>query len=162
MNAGYRAITYDDQRACCIVGEVISAAGHAALEHMDQAYEARAASCSAAHALAEAWHVAASLPRGTVLEKAVRFAEEAVHASLLRDIFGNPFRSTTLEPSLLTPEIVALARTIYEQRALSRIPDLADALEAAGCMDAEVLGHLREPGPHVKGCWVVDLVLGKK
>jgi len=54
-----------------------------------------------------------------------------------------------------------LATSIYEQRAFHRLPLLADALEDAGCTDAELLGHLRGPGPHVRGCWALDLVLGK-
>jgi hypothetical protein len=54
-----------------------------------------------------------------------------------------------------------LAQAVYDKRAFERLPDLADALEEAGCTDAEVLGHLRGPGPHVLGCWLVDLLLGK-
>ena len=53
-----------------------------------------------------------------------------------------------------------LAQTIYEQRAFDRLPILADALTDAGCQDESILTHLRGPGPHVRGCWVVDLVLG--
>jgi hypothetical protein len=56
---------------------------------------------------------------------------------------------------------VAVARTIYQERAFERMPELAEALEAAGCYDAEILGHCRAPGPHVRGCWVVDAILGK-
>jgi hypothetical protein len=55
-----------------------------------------------------------------------------------------------------------LAASIYEQRAFDRLPVLADALEEAGCTDADILGHLRGPGPHVRGCWAVDLILGKR
>jgi hypothetical protein len=54
-----------------------------------------------------------------------------------------------------------LAEGIYADRAWDRLPVLADALEDAGCGDPAVLGHLRGPGPHARGCWVVDLVLGK-
>jgi hypothetical protein len=54
-----------------------------------------------------------------------------------------------------------VATVIYESHAFDRLPILADALEDAGCADAELLGHLRSPGPHVRGCWAVDLVLGK-
>jgi hypothetical protein len=50
---------------------------------------------------------------------------------------------------------------IYDERAFDRLPVLADALEDAGCADADLLGHLRGPGPHVRGCWAVDLILGK-
>jgi hypothetical protein len=86
--------------------------------------------------------------------------EPAEQAELLRDIVGNPFRPVTLEPAWLTPTVVQLARGIYDERAFDRLPILADALQDAGC-DNDVLAHCRGPGPHVRGCWVVDLVLGK-
>jgi hypothetical protein len=82
-------------------------------------------------------------------------------AALLRDIFGNPFRPAALDPAWRTGTVLALARGIYEDRAFDRMPILADALQDAGCTDEDVLGHCRGPGPHVRGCWVVDLVLGK-
>jgi hypothetical protein len=88
--------------------------------------------------------------------------EQAIQSDILRDIFGNPFRPATLDPSWLTSTVVALARGIYEERAVDRMPILADALQDAGCDSADVLGHCRGPGPHVRGCWVVDLVLGKE
>jgi hypothetical protein len=81
---------------------------------------------------------------------------------LLRDIFGNPFRRVAVDPAWLTPGVVELARTIYEGRAFERMPELADALEEAGCHDSAILGHCRVPGEHVRGCWVVDALLGKK
>jgi hypothetical protein len=55
-----------------------------------------------------------------------------------------------------------LAQGIYDERAFERLPILADALEDAGCTDAAILVHCRGPGPHVRGCWVVDLILGKQ
>ena len=76
-------------------------------------------------------------------------------------IFGNPFRPVAADPGWLTPTAVAIAESIYKERAFDRLPILADALEEAGCADADVLLHCREPGEHVRGCWVVDLVLGK-
>lgn len=87
--------------------------------------------------------------------------EQAAQADLLRDIFGNPFRPAVIDPTWLPSNVVALARTIYEERAFDRMPELADGLDAAGCHDAEILGHCRQAGPHVRGCWVVDLILGK-
>jgi hypothetical protein len=90
---------------------------------------------------------------------------------LLRDIVGNPFRPVTISPTFLTwndAVVVRLAQAAYEERHLpagtldnGRLAILADALEEAGCTDADILGHLRGPGPHVRGCWVVDIVLGK-
>ena len=82
--------------------------------------------------------------------------------SILRDIFGNPFRPVTAEPSWLTSTVVALAEGIYEGRAFDGMPILADSLQDAGCNNEDVLNHCRQPGTHVRGCWVVDLLLGKK
>jgi hypothetical protein len=87
---------------------------------------------------------------------------EAAQVQFLRDIFGNPFHPVTLDPAWLTPNVKALAQKIYDDRAFDRLPSLADELEKAGCANPEILGHLRGPGPHVRGCWVVDLVLGKE
>jgi hypothetical protein len=83
------------------------------------------------------------------------------HAELLHDIFGNPFRLVTADPAWRTSTVVSLAEGIYAERAFDRLPILADALQDAGCENTDVLTHCRGPGPHVRGCWVVDLVLGK-
>jgi hypothetical protein len=82
--------------------------------------------------------------------------------SLLRDIFGNPFRTVVIDPAWLTVSVRNLARAIYDERGFDRLPILADALEDAGCDDAELLTHCRSEGPHVRGCWAVGLILGKK
>lgn len=91
-----------------------------------------------------------------------RLAEKAIQTAILRDIFGNPFRPITVDPRWRTETVVGLARGIYDERAFERMPILADALEEAGCESADVLRHCREPGEHVRGCWVVDLLLGKQ
>ncbi|VTR96243.1 Uncharacterized protein OS=Sorangium cellulosum (strain So ce56) GN=sce5710 PE=4 SV=1 [Gemmata massiliana] len=83
-------------------------------------------------------------------------------AALLRDIFGNPFRPIEFSPAWRTSAATALAAQMYESRDFSAMPILADALQDAGCDSADVLGHCRGPGPHARGCWVVDLVLGKE
>ena len=83
-------------------------------------------------------------------------------ADLLRCIFGNPFRPVTVDPCWLTSTAVAIAKTIYEERAFDRLPILADALEDAGCDEPALLDHCRSDGTHVRGCWAVDLVLGKQ
>ncbi|HYV39024.1 MAG TPA: hypothetical protein VE988_25285 [Gemmataceae bacterium] len=80
--------------------------------------------------------------------------------NLIRDIFGNPFRPRLYNQLWSTPTVVALAREIYEERAFDQLPILAVALQDAGCKTAEMLDHCRSAGPHVRGCWVVDLVLG--
>jgi hypothetical protein len=76
-------------------------------------------------------------------------------------IFGNPFRPVTLDPRWLTSTVVDLSRIIYEERAFDKLPILADALMDAGCDSEEMLAHCRGQVPHVRGCWVVDLILGK-
>jgi hypothetical protein len=89
-------------------------------------------------------------------------AERSLQCRLIRDVCGDPFRHVTVAPSWPTPALVELAQNIYDQRAFDRMPKLADALERAGCDNAEVLAHCRQPGEHVRGCWVVDLILGKE
>ncbi|AMV27478.1 hypothetical protein VT84_23965 [Gemmata sp. SH-PL17] len=81
---------------------------------------------------------------------------------LLRDIVGNPFRPVTFFPSWRTSTAVTLASQMYESREFGAMPILADALQDAGCDNADALDHCRGPGPHVRGCWVVDMVLGKE
>jgi hypothetical protein len=87
-------------------------------------------------------------------------AEYPPLGGLVRDIFGNPFRPVAADPPWLTPTVVSLARQMYGSGDFSAMPILADALQDAGCDDADVLSHCQGPGPHVKGCWVVDAVLG--
>ena len=79
----------------------------------------------------------------------------------IRCVFGNPFRPVAVPARWRRSAVVKLARGIYGDRAFDRLPILADALQDAGCEDAEVLAHFRGDGPHVRGCWVVDGVLGK-
>jgi hypothetical protein len=74
---------------------------------------------------------------------------------------GNPFHPIALDPMWLMPSVKHLAEAIYEDRAFDRLPILADALEDAGCTNADILNHCRQPGEHVRGCWVVDLLLDK-
>jgi hypothetical protein len=91
-------------------------------------------------------------------------AENSAQASLLRDIVGNPFWTSNLDPLWLSwngGTVQQLARAIYDERRFDDLPVLADALEDAGCTDAAILNHCRGPGPHVRGCWVLDLLLGK-
>jgi hypothetical protein len=94
-----------------------------------------------------------------------------VAAGLIREIFGNPLRPVQVDPAWLPwrgGAIVNLAQAVYEERELpsghldaARLAVLADMLEEAGCCDAGLLGHLRSPGPHVRGCWPLDLLLQK-
>jgi hypothetical protein len=93
----------------------------------------------------------------------------AIVASLVRDVFGNPFRPATCDPAWRTPDVLDLAQAAYEERHLpagtldaARLAVLADALEEAGCSNADILDHLRQPSEHVRGCWAVDALLGKE
>jgi hypothetical protein len=94
--------------------------------------------------------------------------EEVAHCELAREIFGNPFRPVQLYPNWRTAVLQA-ALVAYEKRKLPqghldarRLAALTDALEGAGCDNTDLLGHLRSPGPHVRGCWAIDLILGKE
>jgi hypothetical protein len=102
------------------------------------------------------WEAAPAKPN--LFRKALRRGQ----APLVRDIFGNPFSPPRAASAWRTSTVVALARGIYEERGFDRLPILADALEEAGCEDADVLVHGRSSGPHVLGCWVVDCILGKE
>jgi hypothetical protein len=113
----------------------------------------------------------AALMAGMIGRLSSRMHIESVlpRCQFLRCILGNPFRPATVSPAGQTPQVVALAQAAYEQRELpagtldlARLAVLADALEEAGCDQADLLGHLRGPGPHVRGCWAVDLLLGKQ
>jgi hypothetical protein len=95
-------------------------------------------------------------------EQELRPARQA-HCNLLRDILGNPFRPITFSPTWRADTVITLARAMYESRNFSAMPILADALQDAGCGNDDILAHCRDTSlTHVRGCWVVDLVLGKK
>jgi hypothetical protein len=103
-----------------------------------------------------------------VLGDAAARTENKAQCDLLRCIFGNPFHSTSSR-AWQTPTVVSLAHAADDERHLPagtldpiRLSVLADALEEAGCTDADMVSHLRGAGPHVRGCWVVDLILGKR
>ena len=82
-------------------------------------------------------------------------------AHLIRCIFGNPFRLVFLDSVWLTPNVVVLAQTIYDDRAFDRMPILGEVIEEAGCDNTDILDHCRSQIEHVRGCWVVDALLGK-
>jgi hypothetical protein len=88
--------------------------------------------------------------------------ERTEQVKILRDIFGNPFRPVSFNPEWRTPTVLNLANQMYKSRDFSAMPILADALEDACCDNEEILGHCRGEGPHVRGCWVVDKILGKE
>lgn len=113
----------------------------------------------------ELWHfdgLAALFPHAchAAYHGVLRTSGDAALA-LVRDVFGNPYRPVQAEPSWLAHDVVALARVIYADRAFGRLPELAAVLEQAGCTNANVVAHCREGGHHARGCWAVDLVLGR-
>jgi hypothetical protein len=91
--------------------------------------------------------------------------QEAAELRLLTrfayDNFGNPFCSIRFNRDWRTPTTIGIAFSIYEDRTFDRLPILADALMGTGCFNDDILNHCRQPGQHVRGCWVFDLVLGK-
>jgi hypothetical protein len=87
--------------------------------------------------------------------------EVRAQADVVRDLFGNPFRPVVVARSWLTwngGTVAGLACQIYDERAFDRLPVLADALEDAGCDNADLLAHLRRGGDHYLGCWALDLL----
>jgi hypothetical protein len=144
-------------------------------EHPDRRHNRRLEALSrTANAVASGCHEH-ELAEGVALEalKAAEAAhitgEAAAQADLVGDIFGNPFRHVALDPTLLTNATTTMARAAYDERALPsgelddvRLAVLADALEEAGCTDQVILEHLRGPGPQVRGCWPVDLLLARE
>jgi hypothetical protein len=108
----------------------------------------------------------------------VRERVRRLNAAVLRDVLYNPYRDIRgkrlraprrlrrlvqiLRPAWRTGNAVGISRQMYESRDFSAMPILADALEEVGCDNADILAHCREPAVHVRGCWVVDLLLGKE
>jgi hypothetical protein len=117
-----------------------------------------------------------SVPELTPALVAAKWADEGacfvaapIQAGILHELFGNPFRPVASNPAWRTLQVRAIAAAAYEQRSLpngtldgTRLAVLADALEDAGCTDAGLLGHLRGPWPHVRGCFALDLLVGRE
>jgi hypothetical protein len=96
---------------------------------------------------------------------AARLAEEAAQCALLRDLFGDPSMPFRFDPDWLSGEgraAAAWAREIYRGGRFESLSSLADALQQVGCRDQAVLDHCKQSGPHARGCWVVDALLGKE
>jgi hypothetical protein len=109
-------------------------------------------------------HEAARLSGTTSIHDPGQIEVLAELSGVFRDIFGNPFRPVAVDPTWLTwncDTVVKLAQGIYDDRRFEDLPILADALEEAGCQAQSILDHLRSPGPHVRGCWPLDLILGR-
>jgi hypothetical protein len=123
------------------------------------------------HAAKAAWHCSeerACAVRTAASASVAEWAEGKAQVLLLHCIVGNPFHPVPLDPAWLTSTVTSLAAVAYEERLLpsgeldaARLAILADALEEVGCTAPAILDHLRGPGPHVRGCWVVDALLAK-
>jgi hypothetical protein len=164
---------------CLAVWNLCPGAGWPGPEHKAQNYAEAAAFIDGELSREEirrrgsnvSWDIYRQSPAKTARIRAVSPAPEytpkglfaADKAAMLRCLFGNPFRPATIDSAWLSADsssVPRLARAIYYDRAFEHLAVLADALEEAGCTDAELLGHLRQPGPHVRGCWALDLLLG--
>ena len=86
--------------------------------------------------------------------------QDSVHAGLLREVFGNPLRPVPLDRSRLKSDAMTLAQSIYEDQAFDRIPQLVELLRPEAD-STELMAHLTETRPHIRGCWALDLILGK-
>jgi hypothetical protein len=133
-------------------------AGHQAYE---AAVDARNGALNDSDLTARAFYATCS--PGTAFSHALEKCSPSRGRTIVLEIFGNPFRPVTFDAACRTSAVVALATGIYEERVFDRMPILADALGDAGCDNADIIGHLRDPdATHVRGCWALDLVLGKE
>jgi hypothetical protein len=132
---------------------------------------ASCAACAAAYAALplEEPYVAPAYSQYSERWSSAEHAEEAAQRALLREVCGDPFHPPPAGIVPVPRGIIRLVQAAYDERALpsgemdlARLAVLSDALEEAGCMEQAVLEHLRSPGPHVRGCWAVDLLLAKE
>lgn len=133
--------------------------------HLAEQAESRAFGTvrAAARAVATAWATPEHSRSAAALASGDPDREAEIHADLLREIFGNPFRSEPIKLSWLHWNdgcVDRMARTIYHERRFEDMPILGDALEEAGCTSEAMLAHCRRPFPHVLGCWVLDALIG--
>jgi hypothetical protein len=101
-----------------------------------------------------AWHEAFTAGLWAGFNQAVFLAMKAEQCVLLREIVGNPFRRVAINAAIITwndRAVQKIAQAIYDERAIDRMPILADALEEAGCQYHDILSHCRQPGGHVRG-----------
>jgi hypothetical protein len=142
--------------------------GRASTEELEEAGRAaREAAGEAARLAGVGWNAAqtAADTTDTPAAAAERAARMAADADLVREVFGNPFRTVNVDPAWLAwggGTVVQLARVIYEERRFCDLPVLADALEDAGCGDPDILSHCRVPARHARGCWALDLMLARE
>jgi hypothetical protein len=149
--------------ACLPPGHLGNPVGSFAGRYMRGSYLVMRGVDAAAEAAANHASPPAEGNRGAI-HSGILVRERTEQCRLLRDVAGDPFRPAALDPSWLawnSGTVVSIAGAAYEKQAFDCLPILADALEDAGCTDPAILGHLRGPGPHVRGCFVIDLILDK-
>jgi hypothetical protein len=169
LAAGWTCLSYSDHRYMTSVSD-FDGGFTASAQYALHAVQATDDAGEAFRELAEnVRRMRAGQPGLPVRNEQLLVAERAVQVALFRCIFGNPFCPVSLSPAWLTPAVLKLAQAAYDDRLLpsglldnTRLAVLADALEEGGCSNADLLSHLRGPGPHVRGCWALDLVLGKE
>lgn len=119
----------------------------------------------AVHTAKDCARAASAAVGGGQISEAAVSAEKADQAALLREIIGNPFHSASLNESWMlwnNGTVRKLAKAMYVERRFADLPLMADALEEAGCDNEDILAHCRSRDEHVRGCWVLDLLLGKQ
>jgi hypothetical protein len=133
--------------------------------HFDPESMAWATSDLAGHRAGSAVGISVSASEDSEVIRIARRSESRTQADLIREIFGDPLRPPEIDPAWLTwngGTIPGLAQSIYQERAFDRMPILADALEEAGCAEATLLSHCRDGSGHVRGCWALDALLGRR
>jgi hypothetical protein len=165
QEAYQRRFSFTDaqERAACLVASNAADAASATLNTAPYS-AARYAAAFASFAVAWGAQVASGANPYPDLQECFKRPERTEQARLLREVFGNPFRRVAIDPAWLSwggGTVARLAQAVYEEHAFDRLSVLADALEDAGCADEQILAHCRGPGPHTRGCWALDLLLGK-
>jgi hypothetical protein len=159
--AGRKAVEVAERYADGLASDRELRAAYSAAAGGNHASRAAAASCAADPAWA-----ALFASRGALDATAAACPDAAdgmwwVQAALVRDIFGNPWKTVVLDPGCLSPDVTAVVQPIYDKRRFSDLPVLGDALEEAGWKIPALVEHCRSGGEHVRGCWAVDLLLAR-
>jgi hypothetical protein len=169
VDASMRSCQEDWRARCYSFALAHPAVSRAAINALGRVHRQEGARAGVANAVAEAWAYATMFESRqdykSELYNAYLESEHARQADYLRDIVGNPFRPSAIDPAWLAWNdrcVERLARAIYEERDFERLPILHDALLDAGCDDEQMLAHCRATEGHVRGCWVLDLLLGKE
>jgi hypothetical protein len=159
-----RALSQAGNDAHIVWNELASASADGADAELDASDAACRTACYAKGAIGAA-NRASYCAAYALSYEGQQAVEQESQCRLLRCLFGNPFRPFTCDPTWRTWHgglLISMARQMYDSRDFSDMPILADALEEAGCTNQDILGHCRSRGQHVRGCWVVDALLGKE